>query len=297
MKTNKKIIFSLFLLIFLVACEEEQQQVQQGFVGGTQGLVLSFEDFGVLEDGMPTVYSTEDFPVIINAKNKGEYDVAPSELTITIKGISLRDFQGITPELKNNQKIDGVSEFNTNGGEIDLNFAPSRARYNLPIVGAYQPFEIYADAVYIYKTKLLTPQVCFKENLRDTSICNVKEAKTFFNSGAPIIISSVEQDTAGAGIIALKIIARNAGTGRVTIPAADFESRYDRFAFTTPEGFECTSGGRTDEAKFIDGNAEIRCKLKQPLEKGAAYIKPFSLELNYKYKETISKPIRIRSQQ
>lgn len=291
----RKIIALMALAIFLVGCEAEQQPIQPSFIGGTQGLVLTFEDFGVLEEGIPSVYSTENFPVIVNVKNKGEHDLEAGDLSIRIKGISLQDFQGIIEEQKNSQRVEGISEFNRNGGEIDINFAPSKARYSLPVVGAYQPFEIYADATYNYKTKLVIPQVCFKEDLRDTSVCNVKEAKQFFVSGAPITVTSVEEDTAGQGIIALKITVTNPGGGKATILGGEFDSRYNKFSFTTPEGFECTSAGSRTEARFVEESTEIRCKLIQPLEKGASYVKPVSIELNYKYQQTILKPIRILS--
>jgi len=292
----KKIFVLICMLTLLVACGEEEQEIKSVFIGGTQGLILSFEDFGVLEEGVSSVYDAEEFPITINVKNKGEYNLAPRDLTVKIKGISLKDFQGITEELKNSQKIDGISEFNANGGELDLDFG-SKAKYVLPVVGAYQPFDIFADAIYNYETNVIIPQVCFKENLKDISVCNVKESKTFSASGAPINVEAVQEDTAGAGIIVLKIVVKNMGTGKVTIQGEEFGTRYDKFAFSTPEGFHCVSGGNTNEAKFLENGAEIICKLKEPLAKNTVYVKPLTLKLSYNYKEQISKPIRILSQQ
>ncbi|MEM3126797.1 MAG: hypothetical protein QW331_01880 [Candidatus Woesearchaeota archaeon] len=291
----KKIIFIAIMMILIVACEEEQKTAKPRFMGGTQGLVFEFEDFGVIEEGVSSVYSTESFPVVVNVKNKGEYSVNPGELIVRIKGISLQDFQGILPEMRNDKKIEGISEFNIGGGETQLNFAPGKARYAVPVVGVYQPFEIYADAIYNYQTQVVMPQICFKENLKDTSVCEVKATKEVYTSGAPLTIDSVEEDTAGQGIIALKIVVRNAGSGKVTSPNIEFDDRYNKFAFTSPQGFQCISGGSDNEAKFIEGKAEIRCKLKEPLQKDAAYVKPLDMTLSYKYKEQINKPIRILS--
>ena len=74
--------------------------------------------------------------------------------------------------------------------------------------------EWFANVEYRYQTYLIVPEVCLKEDLTDQRVCNVKEAKTYFVSGAPLTVRSVEEDTAGKGIVALKIVVGNAGTGK-----------------------------------------------------------------------------------
>ena len=61
-----KIILSILLIsLFLVGCEGEGKKtnVAGAFQGGTQGVIAEFEIFGVEEEGMYTIFDTEDFPI------------------------------------------------------------------------------------------------------------------------------------------------------------------------------------------------------------------------------------------
>ena len=64
----KKIILLVLLsaMLLLVGCGETEQQVSTGvFVGGTQGITIQFEPFGVEEDGTYSIYDEETFPIEI----------------------------------------------------------------------------------------------------------------------------------------------------------------------------------------------------------------------------------------
>jgi len=300
---GKKILLALTLLavVFLSGCgeEEEEAEIAAVFIGGSQGIVANFEPFGIQEEDIYAVYDTESFPIEINVKNKGEEDIAAGDLTVRLKGINLEDFENIPSATNSNDDlIEGVSDFNVRGGEeiIDFTSLEEDALYKPEVTGYYQP-SIFALLEYKYKTRAIVPEVCFKEDLTDESVCEVKEEKDVFVSGAPILVKSVEEDTAGRGVMVLTFVIENAGGGEVTKVGEEFDPRYGRLVFnmkTDPGMWECRSAGRENEARLIDGRATVICRLREPLAEGTVYTKQIELELSYVYQSVIQEEIRIK---
>lgn len=288
------------MVLFLAGCagEDEGAQIASVFQGGSQGVVANFEPFGIQEGGIYEIYDTESFPIEIIVKNKGEEDIAPGDLLIRLKGINLADFENIPSDAKGNERmIEKISEFNQAGGEEIIDFTPAaEARYKHRITGYYQP-DIFATIEYKYKTRAIVPKVCFKEDLTDTSVCEVKENKEVFVSGAPVIVRSVKEDMAGRGVIVLTFEIENSGGGKVTKTGEEFDSRYGQLGFnmkTDPGMWECRSAGRENEARLIDGRATVTCRLRTPLEAGTLYTKQMELELSYVYQTVIQENIKIK---
>ncbi|MDP3698584.1 MAG: hypothetical protein Q8R47_03275 [Nanoarchaeota archaeon] len=283
-------------LLFLTACQQQQQQTTKGaYVGGTQGLLAAFEAFGVEENSIYSIFDEEAFPLELTLQNKGEYAVQPGEVTVKLLGPSQEEFSGLKAwELKNNQPLEGISELVPDGGEETLSFA-SDAKYAKEVSGLVER-EWFANIEYHYQTYLLIPEVCLKEDLQDQRVCNVKEPKKYFVSGAPITVKTVEEDTAGKGIVALKILVSNVGasTAKVTKPGEDFGVRNVLSYSLDDPAWECKSAGKLNEARLDDGRAEIVCKLKQPLADGHVSTKQVKLTLDYKYRELISEKLRIK---
>ena len=291
----------LILVIVVAGCTsggETPTPVKSVFDGGTQGIVASFEPFGVQEAGIFTIFDTETFPIEVTLKNRGEEDVAAGDAKVSLKGINLNDFTGIpSGSVTNKNKIEKVSELDKQGQEELLDFTPGTdAHYKPKVTGFYQP-DIFAVAEYKYATHLIMPQICFKEDLKDESVCKVDEAKTFFVSGAPVTVTKVEESAAGRGLMVLLITIENVGGGKVTLPAADFDARYGQVAFTVetePEKWECRSAGREGEVRLVDGKAVIACKLKEQLAKDTLFTKQIELTLKYRYQSVIQQTIKIK---
>lgn len=285
------ILVSLFLLIGCTGTTS-QGGARGAFLGGTLGVVGEFENFGVLENNIPSIFDTESFPLEVTLKNKGEYRIRSNDVTVRLLG-PVADFSGISsPALGNRGEIDPISELLATGGEETLTFATD-ARYT-PRVTGVQEREWFASVEYKYQTYLVVPEVCMKEDLRDTRVCTVKERKTFYVSGAPITVSTVEENTAGQGIIALKITVRNVGTGQVT-KFGDTFGTYDKLAFSTDDPvWECKSGGKVNEARLVNNEAEILCKTRTALPQGTLQTKQLGLTLDYLYRNQIQKKIAIK---
>ena len=301
---SKKIIaiISILGLLFLITACEEGGEVTVGkspYIGGNKGIVAEFEPMGIEEAGVYTIYDDEIFPIQIFLKNKGEEDLQVGDVKVELYGIFLGDFTGITgKELSNSEEIEGISDINKEGGELVINFG-SDVSYIPKIQGDFVPLDILASYVYRYKTKTSIPRVCFKEDLRDTELCDVDEGKTSFSSGAPIQVKSVEERPGGAGKVSLVFEIENVGGGSSTIPGQEFNTRYDQIQYriipeTEAAKWKCTAAGREDTARFAEETATIVCTLKDPLPEGAKYTKEISLEISYDYRDFIQETVRVK---
>ncbi len=293
----KHLILFLVLIssLFLVSCTDTKKTTTTSkvFIGGTQGAVTKFEAFGVTENNIYTVFDTEEFPLEVTLTNKGEYDLKAGDVEVTLLGPSQKEFTGISSwKLKNTGKIDKISKLLTTGGEETISFAKN-AKYKGDVTGLQQR-TWFANADYNYETYLIVPEVCLKEDLTDKRVCKVSEKKTFHVSGAPVTVTSVEQSTAGKGIMALKIKISDKATGKVTKQGKDFGTREELTFSIDDSEWECKSGGRVNEAKLIKDEAEILCKLKKALTKNTLSTRQLKVTFKYKYRSLIQEKLGIK---
>ncbi len=296
MKHTKIILsFILVLTVFLAACStEDGVAVQDGpYIGGTLGVTGSFEPLGVEEDGTFTIFDTETFPLEVTVINKGEYDIQPGDITVELLGPSQSEFSGIASyTLQNSDELDAISDLVPDGGEETISFGDD-VKYEED-VNNFVERDWFANIEFYYETELLIPEVCLKEDLTDERICDVNEAKTFFVSGAPVTVKSVVEDTAGKGIMALKIAIEKAGTGDLAKPNEDFGIRDEIAYVIDDDAWECKSSGKVNEARLNDGTAEIVCKLKTALAEDHLSTKQIKLTLQYKYRDIVQETLRIK---
>lgn len=294
---NIILVVLLVSLLLLTACNSQQTTTQTKgiYIGGTLGLTAKFQPFGVTENNVYSIFDSETFPIEVTFTNKGEYDIKPSDVTIKLFGPSQSELAGIASwELKNKDTVEKISELSPNGGEETISFATD-AKFLGQVTGAIQR-QWVANIEYNYQTYAVVPEVCLKEDLTDQRVCVVKEAKKLSVSGAPITVTSVEEDTSGKGIMALKFkVHQNAANGQVTTPTENFSPNLNKLAFNLDDpAWECKSGGKINEARLSNGEAEIICKLKDPLTKGTLSTKQVKLTLDYKYRDIISEQIQIK---
>lgn len=292
----KKIItvFGILLLIFLIGCKgEDEKPGKSPFIGGSQGIVSEFQIMGLEEEGVETVFENEEFDVIVTLKNKGEADVETGKATVIIKGVDTSLFNIVDPTKSNSAKLEKVDEYNTQGGEEDINFG--KAKLEKIEAGSYYDATFFANVEYLYSTVIAVPKVCFKYDLTDKTICDVEGTKTAYPSSAPVQVRSVKEAPAGNKRIALTFEIENVGGGRITLPDNEFLTRYDRVKFTLSESddWDCKAGGSANEARFTENRAALRC-VSQPLPENTLYTKQVTLTLDYLYRDTIQKTVRIK---
>lgn len=295
----KKNVLLVIALLFIAACSGETvDQAQSGdiFIGGSSGLEIMFEALGTQEDGVYTIYDTEDFYLDLRLQNKGENTLESGDVRLELLGVSKNDFSGISSWTQStSDSIEKINEFNPNGGEESISFTPSGATYTRDVIG-YTELNFNVNYDYDYQTMLVISDVCFKGDITDDRVCEVAGARDFSVSGAPIQVTGVSQETAGKGVIVLKISVSNVGGGEVTIIGNEFDRNRQQlsYAIESDKGFTCKSGGREGTARLIDGNADIYCTLETPLDDSDLYVQGVNLNLDYAYKQLISEKLRIK---
>ncbi len=291
------IILAVSLMVASCGEQTEQKPTKGAFIGGTSGIVATFEPLSVLEEGIYTIFDSENFPLDVVLKNLGEETVLANDVTLRLLGPPKDSFENIPQwELKNRQEIEKISEFNPDGGREIVSFTPNRgAKYKSPVTG-YTDLTWNLEYDYNYKTRLIVDDVCFKGDITDPKVCTVKERKQFSVSGAPITVTSVEEDTAGKGVVLLKINIRNSGTGKVTVKGQDFDRRFGQVAYLIdePGKWECKSSGLENQARLQDGTAQVFCRLKAPLAENDLYVKNIQLTFEYIYRELIQEKLRVK---
>lgn len=313
MKSNKLLILitALVIMIIVNGCTNNQTSttvdLDDPYLGGSQGLVIEFEPMAPEQDGVDTIFNDEEFSVNLNIKNKGEYTVPANTVKSKIKGISSSDYTGLLFDATNTDEIEKISEYNENGGEINIDHKKGKLVQNRIQDRNLITATLFAEITYPYKTFISAPKVCFKDvtsKSRDDEICNVDSTLQVFSSGAPIKATSAEEIRSGKGLVSVTFYIENVGGGEVKRPdMADFDYRYDELAFTiqessSPNKWDCRSAGRTGVGRFREDNTlEIVCNLKNEYQIGAneVYQSQLDLTLEYDYKILLSNDLVIRN--
>ena len=291
------LLSTILILAVLVGCTQQKTTTTGGvWVGGSQGLVADFEQFGTQNE----IYEDEAFPVVVLLQNRGESTLQANEVDMKIRGISENDFSGLDFEKTNSEKIDKISEYLPDGGYERVNFGD--AVYE-GLTGTYYDANIYLEYTYPYVTYIAISQVCFKEDLRDERVCDVTGTKTADASAGPIQIGAVTEKPYGNGKIYLEIPIYNSGNGRSKAYLGDdFSTIYDIVGFQVETaGMECNSRGdpsiaRMPRATANDAgtaNTYIICT-SDTLEQGSLYFAQVDITLTYYYQDLVSTQVRIK---
>ncbi len=299
------------LMVIFAGCQptdtKKNEEVGSPYMGGDKGVVTQFLKMGVFNEAsnIEEIFAGEDFPIELDVKNIGEADVDIDKITIKLSGIDLSEanFEPKIPDtIKNKEMLEGISEFNKLGSQEQVTFGTFKYKGNL--VGNVIDLSFLAKIDYLYQTRVTAPRICLKYDLKDESLCQVSESKQVFSSAAPIQAKSAIESSAGIGKVAVEFEIQNVGSGRVTTSDRDFDYRYNQLSFTvvstTPDMWECkaTSGGSTNIVRLdtTTGKATINCKLKNALNKDDLKLDQLSLILDYKYRETIDKQLRVKKE-
>jgi len=306
---NKRIV-ALFLLIsvlFLTGCTQNntgKTSQTDPFIGGTNGLVISFQ-----KDAPPAeVFDSRNFPfdVEVKLKNDGETDIKKEDVVVKISGVSPADFglsdadfvKSPTEDLSATKKdaqgtvIEGV--------ETTVNFP--NFLYQGKVAGNSQ-FPIWAKVCYKYGTITIS-QLCIKENLlsSDDKICKVTEKKTDFNSGAPVSIIEFEESARGKDKLGFTFKIQHKVKGDIykqgTKCASDRvnENKVWVNVDTGISGLECAglSEGTATSGYVVlfEGEKVIRCT--QQVTSTTDYVKQVRIDLTYDYLDDISTNVLVK---
>lgn len=305
---NIMIIGFLSVMLFILGCKGGQsvQPTPNPYIGGNQGIIALFQPVGTVmgpeQEGREVVYQNDMINLQVELQNKGEADVPANSVKLLLKGISggtsgnFPGFQGTDSDnpVLNRATIERASQFLPEGGYEVVDFGTSG--YEGGIANFYDA-NIWVEYSYPYKTIISVPQVCFKEDPRDTRICDLEGTKAAFASGGPVTVGPVVQKPFGRGKIQLEIPIRNVGGGRAKAPeSAEFSNVYDEVKLDevrSVQPFSCTSRGRRDVVRLTQYSGIIRCVLDTTLQKKEAFTSQVDVVLSYDYNDLILKKVRI----
>lgn len=308
-KNHSAVFFISALLLLAVACKPAQQQTAGGFVGGTQGLTMSF-----VTDAPPSqVFDGNKFPFHVNVQlqNVGEWDITnPNDVQVTISGIRPEDYQLAAADLVKPSPSQilatkkDASGTVINGGIVNVDFPGFNFKQTL---AADIQQNVYAYACYKYGTKVLS-DMCVKKDLSstDNTVCTVNADRTVQNSGAPVQLTSIRESQAGTDSILLTLTIDHKGTGAVALKGSGCStdiSKKDKVTLTitglnglTCTGLESPTSPAADTVSGVvtlfSGTRQITCT--QPTGGQGDFVKPISATLEYDYNQFITTPITVK---
>lgn len=294
---SKTLIIIVSLLVLLVGCSGAQKgsdspdSALSFQATGTQGLEIE-----ILKDQPPSrIYTSTPLSVVAQVTNKGVYDV--SNANIYLSGFDTRIISGI-PSTPQRVSLEGKNAFNPDG-DLEIVEWTSSNIVLPPGTQSYSP-NLLVTACYQYET-IANPIVCIDPNPFDTlqdKSCTSGNINTGGSQGAPIAVTSIEQETTPTDIF-FRIHLSNVGGGTV-FEADKISSCPSSLQFSDLnkiELVEANVGGKSMDCKpenpirIVDGKATIFCSVSQFT--GSAYETPMQLRFRYGYKTAVAQKVEI----
>jgi hypothetical protein len=220
MKTSILTIALIAALVVLAGCGQKQEtnDATKTFIGGTEGLAMSFEPGFPPEEAFDS--SNSPFDIDIKMKNNGEYTVKAANVEARIVGPYAPDFGKTEADFVKvgSEDITAMTKSTEGqvmeGGETHIQFTGLNYKQTL---SGNELFNYRADVCYTYGTEAVTRICVLKDLLRTTesNICIVNEDKEVKNSGAPVQITKVTESRYGTQDIGITLDIANIGTGEI----------------------------------------------------------------------------------
>lgn len=304
-------LLPLALLVLLAACatEEPAQQVnlQSPFMGGTDGLVVSFQDL------RPEVFDSgrDPFDVIVRLENKGESIVSKNNVRVKLSGINPSEFSKSEAQLSLSPG-DDVIEVRKEPNGNTLTPPPAFVEFTgldhkNSITGASNQFTLLVDACYLYRTKGVS-KLCVRENLLTPSaggICELNADKQIASSAAPVQFVNFKESTRAKDKIGFTFDIINANNGRIyeRNSACDSSKRQNenRVYVTVSTGMqglvctgmETTARGAEGFVTLYGGSKQISCT--QTVSSRSDFEQLVNLEAVYDYEQSTQASITVKS--
>jgi len=291
MKKIAVIFFAVFafLLLGVNGCQKE-------VVEKTNGLVMSFVDMAPPS----TIITTQTFPVYVDIENKGEGNIDGGEAKFYLKGVG-ENIKDIQTKLSNSVFLEQWR------GTERLVFA-TKAKSPLELKDSYI-FPLVLVSCYNYGTFTQIP-VCIAKN--ESDVCDIQGEKVAAtsNSVAPIQVTSLKENVVGNKIV-MELVVENKGVGEtegnVYLENTNCDILQDEthdeyinellkegkvdIDIKTEEGFTCSP--HEELSLKAGGKGKVICEKILGKDDHTSL---FTIAMNYKYIDSISKVITLMSQ-
>jgi len=305
------IIFICIALLALAGCpKEEGTEVSlQPFIGGTQGLAISFEANAPPTEIFDGGFSP--FDVTVRLENKGEFDVDRKNARVQISGIRAQEFNLLDEDFIKQPDEDLSAVFTDPTGTLIQGnpvFVEFKDFNHVGFIDAASiPFTIAADVCYGYGTTAVS-KLCVRRSIlnpEEGGLCEINENKPVFSSGAPVQISGFRESARSSDKISFSFDINHAGTGNVF----ERESRCDtslrryqervhirvetKISGLSCSGLESKSGGVAEGFTTVFGGSKtVTCTQEVPSQD---FESPVTIKLTYDYSDRIDTQINVRS--
>ena len=334
----KRYVLGILLVVALIAAgcgpQDTEPDLSQTYIGGNQGLALSFAQ------GMPPAEVFDDgqmeFSIGIMIENVGESSIGVN----TPNPFGFIEVIGISP---NRFGKNAQDELIVTWREADLTLARSQRGFDgnifpgetslVEIPGlsytsdrtGNAEYTIRANVCYEYRSEA-QGQICIKDNVleraADDTICTLSGNKPLATSGAPVQVTQLSQNPAGADRIQVTFRIENIGGGMVFAPAGDFsyaqqgqicdpgagpntmrdqvnvEVSLGEEAYTADYNIRCPllQGGSFGTIRMFGGApVDLSCTLETFGRDGSRiFTDNFNIDLHYTYLDFVERPIIVR---
>jgi hypothetical protein len=306
------------MLLMALGCGPREQAgvVGSKFVGGTEGLAISFAP-GSLPDKV--LDKDQPFGISVVLTNKGDHTIDNgADATVRITGIDPADFgvsasdmvQDSPTPLRGAQK--DVQGAVIQGETISLDFPASGASFvhQKEIAGSVV-YNVRADVCYKYGTVANT-KLCVLEDILGTrgtagKLCQINEDKVVDNSGAPVQVAAFRESVSSANKVSFVLKVKHGGTGTVHEAGSecdkDFQKKdkvHIKIDTGISDGLTCSglqngvASGSTFEgdAQLLNGEREVRCV--QTINSPTDMEKLVTIELGYDYDQYVEKKLEVQ---
>ncbi|MFO7710251.1 MAG: hypothetical protein R6V53_00635 [Candidatus Woesearchaeota archaeon] len=304
---KKILLLTLFLTVLLSACTlDRSEDTDENYRSGSQGLYMQFMP------NMPPsqIYDDEEFSTMIEIHNKGAHDLETgSNSQIYLSGFDKNIITGVN-EGKRLMDLEGKSMYNNQGEFSSIEFDGAIRSLDARNIDKYD-FNLVATACYSYKT-IAEPTVCIDPDPYSTTAknkaCDSKINPSVGSQGAPVAVSSIEMEPL-KGRTKFKIHVDNVGGGTVfkqgyshltsCSPYSPDGLEYKDINYVTVTAVEIANSDirgtcrplDNGELKLINGHGYFVCEVTGLA--GPAYTTPLRIELEYGYRQEISRPVTI----
>ena len=313
---NKKImVIALIGLSFLIAgCQQEDQNNGTSFIGGQEGLDISFMDQAppdqVADQG------DQSFDVVVELQNQGEAEIQPEDVLVELKGFSPDDFGKSIEDLTKNANDTIQANEQVPGEDRVIDSPPVFVEFTDFIYeGAAQTnldYTMQADVCYSYETQVAA-SLCIGENLNRpdlNDICSLTRQENPPNSGAPVQVTDFSQSPGGSDAVRFSFTVQNTNAENGEVYRTNSQCEEDRSnsdqVFVQVSGLESTgevscTGLRegTSSSGFTRlGNnqeTEVHCSLEIPESNRNDRLENFVIEVGYDYLESVQKQVQVRN--
>ncbi len=306
----RRLIAVVMLVLLVVACKpgaKKSVSIESPFVGGTQGLLLGFQDLRkeVFDGG------NDPFDIVVKLENKGETLVPAQNVKVKLSGINPVEFDKSEEGLVLNSPED-VIETRKNpqgsvlpGPQVFVEF--TGLNHKSLISGATAQFTVRADVCYLYRTKAVS-KLCVRENLltpRSGGICELNENKPLYNSGAPVQIADFKESTRAKDKVGFTFEVKNVGNGDVfernsvcDLSQRKFENRAYVIVNTGLAGLQCTglestSSGAEGFVTLYGGSKIVSCA--QSISTRSDFEQLVDVEAVYDYAQNIQDTVVVKA--